>query len=134
MTAYFEFVAEPAGASRLVFESDLTREPAVAEKVLQVDQACSQMVSAVIVEDTGLSSSQAELLASGLLGLAEAAARRWLRDCVESPDTSISLEEAAARYRLTLDELTEWQSYFARHGARGLRATFLQQYRHIRRP
>ena len=60
-----------------------------------VDQACSQMVSAVIVEDTGLSSAQAELLASGLLGLAEAAARRWLRDCVESPDTSISLEEAA---------------------------------------
>jgi AcrR family transcriptional regulator len=95
MTAYFAFVAEPAGASRLVFESDLTREPAVAERVLQVDQACSQMVSAVIVEDTGLSSSQAELLASGLLGLAEAAARRWLRDCVESPDPSISLEEAA---------------------------------------
>ena len=95
MTAYFAFVAEPAGASRLVFESDLTREPAVAEKVLQVDQACSQMVSAVIVEDTGLSSAQAELLASGLLGMAEAAARRWLRDCVESPDTSIGLEEAA---------------------------------------
>jgi hypothetical protein len=46
----------------------------------------------------------------------------------------ISLEDAATRYRLTLDELTEWQSYFARHGARGLRATFLQQYRHIRRP
>ena len=46
----------------------------------------------------------------------------------------ISLEDAAARYRLTLDELTEWQSYFARHGARGLRATFLQQYRHLRRP
>ena len=95
MKAYFAFVAEPAGASRLVFESDLTREPAVADKVRQVDQACSQMVSAVIVEDTGLSSAQAELLASGLLGLAEAAARRWLRDCVESPDTSISLEEAA---------------------------------------
>ncbi len=95
MKAYFAFVAEPAGASRLVFESDLTREPAVADKVRQVDQVCSQMVSAVIVEDTGLSSTQAELLASGLLGLAEAAARRWLRDCAESPGTSISLEEAA---------------------------------------
>ena len=44
----------------------------------------------------------------------------------------ISMEDAAERYRLTLDELAEWQDYFNRHGARGLRTTFLQQYRHIR--
>jgi len=43
----------------------------------------------VIAEDTGLSSSQAELLAAGLLGMAQIAARRWLRE-----DARISRESA----------------------------------------
>jgi hypothetical protein len=44
----------------------------------------------------------------------------------------LTLEEASLRYRLTLDELAEWQASLERHGARGLRATFVQQYRHVR--
>ncbi len=44
----------------------------------------------------------------------------------------LTLEEASSRYRLTLDELAEWQASLERHGSRGLRATFVQQYRHIR--
>jgi hypothetical protein len=44
----------------------------------------------------------------------------------------LTLEEASARYQLTLDELSEWQASLERHGARGLRATFVQQYRHVR--
>ena len=96
MAAYFSFVSEPAGAYRLVFESDLTREPAVAERVVRLDQACSGMVSEVIREDTGLSRSQAELLASGLLGMAETSARRWLRDTVENPHDTLPREDAAA--------------------------------------
>jgi hypothetical protein len=38
------------------------------------------MLGRVIAEDTGLSAAQAELLASGLLGMAQIAARRWLRE------------------------------------------------------
>lgn len=44
----------------------------------------------------------------------------------------ISVEDASRRYDLTLDELTEWQAAFDRHGKRGLRTTFIQQYRFLR--
>ena len=44
------------------------------------DDACSLMLGRVISEDTGLSANEAELLASGLLGMAQIAARRWLRE------------------------------------------------------
>lgn len=80
VSAYFAFVDDPDGAYRLVFESDLTNEPAVRERVEASDSACSLMLSRVIAEDTGLGSQQAELLASGLLGMAQIAARRWLRE------------------------------------------------------
>ncbi len=80
VAAYFAFVDDPDGSYRLVFESDLTNEPAVRYRVEAADDACSLMLGRVIAEDTGLSNSQAELLASGLLGMAQIAARRWLRE------------------------------------------------------
>ena len=80
IAAYFAFVDDPDGAYRLVFESDLTNEPAVRYRVEAADDACSLMLGRVISEDTGLSPAQAELLASGLLGMAQIAARRWLRE------------------------------------------------------
>ena len=51
----------------------------------------SDLIARVIAEDTGLSDDQAMLLASGLQGMTQVAARRWLRD--DSP--AISREEAA---------------------------------------
>ena len=80
VSAYFAFVDDPDGAYRLVFESDLTNEPAVRARVDAADDACSLMLGRVIAEDTGLSANEAELLASGLLGMAQIAARRWLRE------------------------------------------------------
>lgn len=44
----------------------------------------------------------------------------------------ITIEEASQRYCLTIDELSEWQASFDKHGKRGLRATFIQQYRFLR--
>ena len=81
--------------------------------------------------------SQAPAAALSLADLPPSHETRWVMSrkakLIEAIHAGlISLEEAAERYRLTLDELTEWQNYFARHGARGLRTTFLQQYRHIR--
>jgi AcrR family transcriptional regulator len=78
--AYFGFVDDPAGAFRLVFESDLANEPAVRERVDAVDLAVARRIADVIAEDTGLSNEQAMLLASGLQGMTQVAARRWLRD------------------------------------------------------
>lgn len=41
----------------------------------------------------------------------------------------ISLEEACARYKLSVEEFLSWQRLIDRHGMRGLRATRLQDYR-----
>jgi len=78
--AYFDFVDDPDGAYRLVFESDLINEPAVRDRAESTDAECASMLSRVIAEDTGLSPAQAQLLAGGMLGMAQIAARRWLRE------------------------------------------------------
>ncbi len=41
----------------------------------------------------------------------------------------ISLEEACARYHLSVEEFLSWQRMIDRHGVRGLRTTRLQEYR-----
>lgn len=78
--SYFDFVDDPDGAYRLVFESDLINEPAVRERAESTDAECASMLSRVIAEDTGLSRAQAHLLAAGMLGMAQIAARSWLRE------------------------------------------------------
>ena len=78
--AYFDFVDDPGGAFRLIFESDLTNEAAVRERVDRTNDECASLVSLVIAQDTGLTSEEATMLAAGLGGLAQTAARRWLRD------------------------------------------------------
>ncbi|MBO8196359.1 TetR/AcrR family transcriptional regulator [Streptomyces oryzae] len=78
MDAYFAFVENEGGAFRLVFESDLTNEPAVRERVDKVSLDCAEAVSEVISEDTKLPSEQSMLLAVGLCGMAQITARYWL--------------------------------------------------------
>ena len=41
----------------------------------------------------------------------------------------LSLEEACARYRLTVDEFVAWQHSIDQHGMAGLRTTRIQQYK-----
>jgi AcrR family transcriptional regulator len=89
--AYFDFVDDPGGAFRLIFESDLTNEVAVRERVDRTNDACAALVSKVIAEDTGLTEAEALLLAAGLTGQAQTAARRWLRD-----GSNITKADAAA--------------------------------------
>ncbi|GHE64227.1 TetR/AcrR family transcriptional regulator [Streptomyces longispororuber] len=78
MDAYFGYVEDDGGAFRLVFESDLTNEPAVRERVDRVTLQCAEAICEVIAEDTGLPTAEAMLLASGLGGLAQVVARSWL--------------------------------------------------------
>lgn len=89
--AYFAFVEEPAGAFRLVFESDLSNEPQVQQRVDAANDTLARHTAAVIAEDTGLSEQQALLLAFGMQGMVQVAARRWLRG--ESGE--VSRDEAA---------------------------------------
>jgi AcrR family transcriptional regulator len=76
--AYYEYIAEHTGTFRLVFESDLTSEPAVRERLEAADQRCADMISQVIKEDAGLADDEAHLLSIGLLGMAQVSARYWL--------------------------------------------------------
>jgi AcrR family transcriptional regulator len=78
--AYFRFVDEDGQAFRLVFESDLTNQAQVRERVERANTACADAISAVIREDAGLPDDQAMLLAVGLTGMAQVAARYWLAE------------------------------------------------------
>jgi AcrR family transcriptional regulator len=78
IAAYFDFVDDPGGAFRLVFESDLRNEPAVRERVERSLQISIDALTDTIARDTGLDRTDAELLSCGLAGLAEVSARWWL--------------------------------------------------------
>lgn len=75
---FFTYVAADKAAFRLVFESDLTSEAAVRERVERVTTACAAAIAVVIHEDTGLPPAESELLAVGLVGMASVGARYWL--------------------------------------------------------
>jgi len=77
---FFAYVASETGAFRLVFESDLTNEPAVREQVDRVTAECSALIADVIRDDTGLPADAARLLAVSLVGMAQVSARFWLSD------------------------------------------------------
>ncbi len=76
--AYFDFVNDPSGAHQLVLESDLRSEPAVRQRVEGSFAQCVRAIAATIVADTGLTRDEAELLAVGLVGLAESGSQWWL--------------------------------------------------------
>src|SRR6266540_14394 len=63
MRAYFHYVDGEGEAFRLVFESDLTSEEAVRDRVDRATHECALAISEVIAEDAGLSQAEAMLLA-----------------------------------------------------------------------
>ena len=77
---FFEYVGQDTGAFRLVFESDLTSEPAVREHVERVTTECATMIAEVIRDDTGLPDPASRLLAVSLVGMAQVSARFWLTE------------------------------------------------------
>ncbi|MGP4000886.1 TetR/AcrR family transcriptional regulator [Streptomyces sp. 8N706] len=92
MEAYFAYVGDEGGAFRLVFESDLTNEPAVRERVDKVSLDCAKAVCEVIAEDTDLPSEESMLLAVGLCGMAQITARYWLGSGQKVPrDAAVKL-------------------------------------------
>jgi len=78
VSAYFSYVDDADESFRLLFESDLTNEAAVRERLDRLNRGCAQEISQVIAEDTGLPEEESMLLAAGLVGLAQVSARYWL--------------------------------------------------------
>jgi AcrR family transcriptional regulator len=80
INAFYDYVAADTGAFRLVFESDLTNEPAVRGQVERVTHECASLIAEVIHDDTGLPGPASRLLAVSLVGMAQVSARFWLSD------------------------------------------------------
>ncbi|NEN76983.1 TetR/AcrR family transcriptional regulator [Nocardioides zeae] len=89
--AFYDYVAHDTGAFRLVFESDLTSEPAVRAQIERVTADTADLVAEVIADDTGLPAEAAKLLAVSLVGMAQVSARFWLAEA-----QGISLDDAVA--------------------------------------
>jgi len=80
MAAFYSYVADERGAFRLVFESDLTSETSVRDRVERVTSECAAMIADVIHDDTGLPAEQSRLLAVSLVGMAQVSARFWVSE------------------------------------------------------
>jgi len=78
VSAYFDFVDGESKAYRLVFESDLRGEPAVQAAINRGTDVCVKAITATIAADAGLEEEPARLLAVGLVGVSQVAARSWL--------------------------------------------------------
>jgi AcrR family transcriptional regulator len=90
MGAFYEFVSSDSAEFRLVFESDLTAERAVQERLWRVNNEIADAIAVVISDDTGLPAAESKLLAISLVGIAQVSARYWV-----SPDAAkIPLDEA----------------------------------------
>ena len=76
--AYFGFIYDEEGAFRLLFESDMSVEPQVRERLNRMTYDCAVAVSAVISIDTGFPKEESMMLAIGLIGCAQITARHWL--------------------------------------------------------
>ena len=76
--AFFDYVGTSGEAFRLVFESDLSNEPAVRARLDRTMQECAEMVSQFIREDAGVGDAAARLLGVALVGMAQVSSRYWL--------------------------------------------------------
>lgn len=89
VAAYFNFIESEGEAFRLLFESDMSVEPAVRERLTRMTYDCAAAISAIISLDTGLPQEAAMLLGVGLIGSAQITARHWLER-----DSKLSRQQA----------------------------------------
>lgn len=94
VVAYFAFIESEGEAFRLLFESDMSVEPAVRERLTRMTYDCAVAASAVISVDTGLPKEAAMLLGVGMIGYAQVTARHWLeRDSKLTRQQAVDLVE-----------------------------------------
>jgi AcrR family transcriptional regulator len=79
ISCYFNLIDDADLGYRLIFESDFTMNHDVRARVEDVVSQVSRIVGAEVSKQTGMSLGEANILAGGLSGMAQAAAWRWLR-------------------------------------------------------
>ena len=90
VAAFYEFISSASGEFRFVFESDLTGDGAVQQRLSRVNDEISDAIAGVIAEDTSLPTPQAKLLAVSLVGIAQVSARYW----ISGGTSTIKIEDA----------------------------------------
>ena len=79
LAAFYRFVTESDDSFRFVFESDLTADADVQERIWQAQQDLAHAIGQVISEDTDLPEHEATFLGIALVGMAQVSARHWHR-------------------------------------------------------
>ena len=77
LDAYFRFVSRGDAAFTLLFGGGTRRDEEFARAAADVEASIARSIAALLEVD-GLGVGQREVLASGIVGLAEGASRRWL--------------------------------------------------------
>ncbi len=99
ITAYFDFVSAEGAAFRLVFESDLTSEPQVRNRLDSLSLVCAEEIADVIAEDTGVDEDSAMILGVALAGMAQVTARHWLSSGSDIPEEAATTLVGALAWR-----------------------------------
>ena len=88
--AYFRFVADRTGAFRLLFGGGLERDREFAAVASRVEDAMATTIAALI--DVDVDDDHRQILAHGVIGLAEGTSRRWV-----AADLDLDPDRLAAR-------------------------------------
>ena len=76
--SFYDFVSSASAEFRFVFESDLTGDNTVQERLWRVNNDIADAIAEVIAADTALPAAEAKLLAISLVGIAQVGARFWV--------------------------------------------------------
>jgi len=76
--AYFNYIEDNVDSFRLLFRETMGADPEFREAIDRFHDAAAGSIGAIILEETGKPQAESELLARGLMGMAEAAATWWI--------------------------------------------------------
>lgn len=77
VSSFFAFVDQPHSGYRLLFESDMVREPAAAMLLDDTRRACGEAIGTVLAQATDQSWEDCVLVGIALAGMAQTAALHW---------------------------------------------------------
>lgn len=98
MIAYFDYIDANEGSFRLLFRETMGADPDFRAAIERFRDSVASRIADVIASETELPSSESELLARGLLGIAESAAQWWLeRRTVDKKQAVRDLSDLAWR-------------------------------------
>lgn len=76
--AYFRFIDRDTDSFRLLFRETMAIEPEFREAIDRFHDMAAGAIGAIIAQETGKGSDESELLARGMVGMAEATGAWWL--------------------------------------------------------